>query len=292
MTMQFSRIGLMGKPNNPEVKSTFHKLIRSLRDFKLNLQIEEACAPLASHLKVQTASAEDLAKESDLIIVVGGDGSLLNAARMVVNNNVPVIGVNRGRKGFLTDITPQALTEELIPILNGEYFEEERFLLQANIYRDNHKVMEYIALNDVVLYSGHVARMIEFEVNIDKSFVYRQRSDGLIISTPTGSTAYALSGGGPIIHPTLNAMVLVPMHPHTLSSRPIVVDANSKLFIHLTKENELNPRLSWDGQVHADLNPNDAIVLEQYDKKLRLLHPKSYDFYETLRGKLGWHIYQ
>ena len=290
MKLKFSRIGLMGKPNNPEVKSTFHTLIEYLNTLKLSLVVEASCAPLVDDLNIPSAPDDKLASQCDLIIVVGGDGSLLKAARAIVPFGVPVVGVNRGRKGFLTDITPQAVAQELTPILQGNYLEENRFLLESYILRDSKKVYSHIALNDVVLYSGHVARMIEFEAFIDDAFVYRQRSDGLIVSTPTGSTAYALSGGGPIVHPGLEAMVLVPMHPHTLSARPIVVASSVEIRIHITEENQLNPRLSWDGQVHADLNPNDEIIFKRHDKVLKLLHPNNYDYYHTLRGKLGWHI--
>jgi NAD+ kinase len=289
---QFSRIGVMGKPNNPEVKSTIHSLIEYLKELNLEVWVDKACAPIVKGTKVSTCAEHKLAPRCDLIVVVGGDGSLLKAARTIVDEQVPVIGVNRGRKGFLTDISPQALADELCPILEGEYIEERRFLLHASIVRNGKAVFENIGLNDTVLYSGHVARMIEFEASIDGVLVYRQRSDGLIIATPTGSTAYALSGGGPILHPSLSALVLVPMHPHTLSSRPIVVSDDKKISLHVVKDNEFKPRFSFDGQIHTDVSPGDTIHIEKYRKTLRLLHPKSYDYYQTLRGKLGWNIYQ
>lgn len=291
--MSFSTIGLMGKPGNPEVKSTFHYLIEVLTEANYTPKVDEACHSLIDDLKnIEILPANQLAKSCDLIIVVGGDGSLLNAARAVVDTQIPVIGVNRGRKGFLTDISPQALGQYLIPMLQGQHLEEQRFLLQAKVLRKNKVVAENIALNDAVVYSGHVARMIELEVTIDKAFVYRERSDGLIICTPTGSTAYALSGGGPILYPTLDAVALVPMHPHTLSSRPIVVDSQSTIEVYVTEENQFNPRLSWDGQVHADVQPHDRVVIERYHKPLKLLHPQDYDYFQTLRSKLGWHLFQ
>ncbi len=289
---QFKTIGLMGKPNNPEVKTTLHALIQCLSDLDIAIWIEKTCAPLVKGLKVKTASEDKLGKVCHLLIVVGGDGSLLKAARTIVNQKIPVIGINRGRKGFLTDISPQAIAEELIPMLQGDFLKEERFLAKATISRHNKTIFEGIGLNDVVLYSGHVARMMEFDVSINHEFVARHRSDGLIVATPTGSTAYALSGGGPILHPSLDAMVLVPMHPHTLSSRPIAVNADSKILLKVSGESTFKARFSYDGQIHTDIEPGDEILIERHSENLQLLHPKSYDYYQTLRSKLGWHIYQ
>jgi NAD+ kinase len=291
-TCVFSKIGLIGKHSNPEVHSTISSLVTFLLFKGLEITIEEHCAqsmsPILSPLKIRTATREKLGSLCDLIIVVGGDGSLLDAARAVVDNNVPVVGVNRGRRGFLTDISPQALTQSLEPILQGEFQEERRFLLEMHLMRDNQAIESGYALNDVVVYSGDIAKMIDFEVKVDQQLIYRQRSDGLISATPTGSTAYALAGGGPILHPTLNAIVLVPMHPPMLSSRPIVVDSHLGIEIHIMADNVINPRLSCDGQVHYNAKPNDRILIQRKSKELRLLHPTDYDYYHTLRTKLGW----
>lgn len=289
---QFRRIGLMGKPNHPEVKSSFHALIPFLQSLKIDLVVEQSCESLVEHFKLPSALSEDLGSRCDLVIVVGGDGSLLKAARLLVDSGTPVIGVNRGRKGFLTDVSPQSLTQELEPILTGAFVEEKRFLIHATVQRNDTIIESHIALNDVVLYSGHVARMIEFETFINQTFVSRQRADGLIVATPTGSTAYALSGGGPIVHPEVDAMVIVPMHPHTLSSRTIVVDANAQITLHVVGDNQIKPRISWDGQIHRDVLPDDVVQLRKHEKQLRLLHPKNYDYYQTLRSKLGWNIHQ
>jgi NAD+ kinase len=239
-------------------------------------------------LQVAKSNRNDLGKQCDLVIVVGGDGSLLDAARAVVDFDVPVVGVNRGRRGFLTDISPQALTQSLEPLLAGHFREERRFLLEVRLIRDQQEIARASALNEVVLYCGEIARMIEFELKIDQQFVYRQRSDGLICATPTGSTAYALAGGGPILHPSLSAMVLVPMHPSVLSSRPIVLDSTVEIALHLVPENTLPSRISCDGQVHFDAKPNDRLKILRKAKELRLLHPIDYDYYHTLRTKLGW----
>ncbi|MGD9591735.1 MAG: NAD(+) kinase [Candidatus Berkiella sp.] len=288
MALKFSKVGLIGKHNNPEVRTTLASLFLFLQSKNLEVIMEDKCAKAMFDLNVKTCQREQLGQQCDLVIVVGGDGSMLDAARAVVDFDVLVLGINRGRRGFLTDISPQALTQSLEPILNGAYQEEPRFLLEMELWRDKQKIEHGLALNDVVLYSGDIARMIEFEVFIDQKLVYRQRADGIICATPTGSTAYALSGGGPILHPALPAIVLVPMHPSTLSNRPIVIDSKVPAEIHIMPDNLLNPRLSCDGQVHFNAKPNDRIVVHRKQKELRLLHPNDYDYYNTLRTKLGW----
>ncbi len=288
MTIQFSKIGLIGKHAHPEVRSTAASLIAFLQHQGIEVILEKTEYSVSPDLPLPQASRDELGKHCDLIIVVGGDGSLLDASRAMVDFDVPLVGVNRGRRGFLTDISPQALTQSLEPILRGEFQEERRFLLEMALWRNNNIIAKSIALNEVTLYCGDIARMLEFELSIGSQHVYRQRSDGLIVATPTGSTAHALAGGGPIIHPAINAMVLVPMHPSVLSSRPIVIDANLPISLHLTSDSVLNPRISCDGQVHFDAIPNDKILIKRKAKELRLLHPMDYDYYDTLRTKLGW----
>lgn len=288
MSTAFKRIGLTGKHTNPEVHNTLATLVPFLQANQIEVIIEEQCAQILTEFSTAQAKHDVLGESCDLIIVIGGDGSLLNAARAIVDKDVPVLGVNRGRRGFLTDISPQLLTQSLEPILKGEYQEEQRFLLEMQIHRDQHLIGHSLALNEVVLYSGDIARMLEFELFIDQQFVYRQRSDGIISATPTGSTAYALAGGGPILHPQLNAIVLVPMHPAVLSSRPIVLDSTAQIELHIVADNLLNPRVSCDGQVHFDTCPEDRIFIQRHHKMLRLLHPLDYDYYHTLRSKLGW----
>ncbi|MGE4348656.1 MAG: NAD(+) kinase [Candidatus Berkiella sp.] len=289
MANLFSHIGIIGRPGNPEVQSTLSSLVQFLQSQHYSLSLESECAEIIS-IKVNKLSKEKLGELCDLIIVVGGDGSFLDAARSIVNWGRPMVGINRGRLGFLTDISPQAFKQYLLPILQGKYQTESRFLLDMTLMRDNQAIGSSSALNDVVLYSGDIARMIEFEVRINQQFVYRLRSDGLITATPTGSTAYSLSGGGPILHPTLEAIVLVPMHPHTLTSRPIVLDSNDKIELHITSANILHPRVSCDGQVNFNVLPDDRILITKKDKLLNLLHPLDYDYYHTLRTKLNWSI--
>ena len=291
MSHIFPHIGIIGKPGNIEVRGTLVTLIEFLQDHQHQISVDEACRSLVpenTQSKIGYLSKSRLAEQSDLIIVIGGDGSFLDAARTVVDWGKPMVGINRGRLGFLTDISPQAFKQQLLPILHGEYRLEHRFLLNLTLRPDDTKPDTSAALNDVVLYSGDIARMIEFEMYVNQNFVYRLRSDGLILSTPTGSTAYALSGGGPILNPALEAIVMVPMHPHTLSSRPIVLDASDEIELHLTSDHTLHPKISCDGQVSFSVKTGDRMRITRKNHTLKLLHPLDYDYYHTLRTKLNW----
>jgi len=220
---------------------------------------------------------------------VGGVGRKLGAARALAKHKTPVLGINRGRLGFLTDISPDEGMEEAVQdVLDGNYLEEQRFLLDAEIKRNGTPLASSEALNDVVLHPGKSARMIAFDLYVEGQFVHHQRADGMIVSSPTGSTAYALSGGGPIMHPKLDAIVLVPMFPHTLSSRPIVVDGNSEIKLVIGESNETYPTISCDGQTHIPCAPGDTVTIRKKPHKLKLIHPKDHNFYEICRTKLGW----
>ncbi|HEY9030792.1 MAG TPA: NAD(+) kinase [Kangiella sp.] len=283
--LNFATIGIMGKPKHHEVGETIVTLFGHLQQQDYRVLVEEAVAKeLAIPGDVQ-CDWQTLGESCDLIIVVGGDGSMLYAARLMATYNKPLLGVNRGYFGFLTDIQPQQVTEKVSEVLTGNYSEEHRFLLEANIDGDDRSSD---ALNDIVLYPGEISRMIEFEVYINDSFVYSARGDGLIISTPTGSTAYSLSAGGPILSPSINAITLVPMFPHTLSSRPIVIDADSKVDIVFSNSNPNEARLSCDGQVRFPVQPGEKICVRKRKEDLWLLHPKDYDYFRLLRTKLGW----
>lgn len=286
--MAFNTIGIMGKYNNPEIHNTLIHLLSFLQDKGITVLLDQGGEAFSTQYHLPLLPTAQLGATADLIIVVGGDGSLLHAARMMADHDVPVVGINRGQRGFLTDISPQVLTQSLEALLQGHYSEEKRFLLEMELWRDERCIATGLALNDIVLCSGQVAKMIEFEVHIDNRLIYRQRSDGIITATPTGSTAYALAGGGPILHPSLEAILLVPMHPPILSSRPIVIDSKSSIALHLVPENTLIHQLSCDGQIHVDIHPNDQIRIRRKEKELRLLHPTDYDYYYTLRNKLKW----
>jgi NAD+ kinase len=220
--------------------------------------------------------------------VVGGDGSLLSAARMAIQVNTPVIGVNRGRLGFLTDILPQDIETQLQAVLEGKYTEEHRFLLSTSIHDNQQSYFAGNALNDVVLGRGSDTLLIEFTVYVNEQLVSHFRSDGLILSTPTGSTAYSLSAGGPIMHPQLNAIVLVPMFSHSLSSRPLVIDGTSEIELHIGEYNEQELKISCDGHESRMVKPGQRVTIKKNSNQLRLLHPVDYHYYDTLRSKLGW----
>lgn len=284
---QFRNVGLIGRPGNTTVADTLEYLQRFLEARGVKVIFDEDTAAVMHRAGLQVCSRAMLGEISDLVIVVGGDGSLLHAARSLARFNKPMLGINRGRLGFLTDIAPDEIDARVGAVLDGDYVIEQRFMLNMEVKSDGSPVGEGIALNDVVLYAGKSVHMIEFELYIEGQFVYRQRSDGLIIATPTGSTAYALSGGGPIMHPRLDAMVLVPMHPHTLSSRPIVVDGNSEVKLLMCTE-DINPMVSCDAQTGISLRAGDWVYVNKHPFKLRLLHPPGHDFYAACRTKLGW----
>ena len=285
---QFKHIGIIGRVGSERATQSLKRLTQFLLRQNLQVTLESETAGMLTASDIATCSRDELGRHCDLIIVVGGDGSLLGAARALARHEVPILGINRGRLGFLTDITPADLEEKVAEVLAGKFATESRFLLDLVVYRDGIPIGSGDALNDVVLHPGEFIRMIEFETYIDGQFVHSQRSDGIIISTPTGSTAYALSGGGPIMHPKLDAIVLVPMNPHTLSSRPIVVDGNSEIRIVLGEHNSTSPRVTCDGQIHVPIQAGDVIHVNKKPHKLKLIHPLNHNFYESCRSKLGW----
>ncbi|MFY7698302.1 MAG: NAD(+) kinase [Legionella sp.] len=285
--LAFKRIILYARQHraNQNVSETVYRLINFLKT--LNLEVVQDIDTSASfNPQLQILSRSQMGKDGDLIIVIGGDGSLLSAARMAIKVNVPVVGINRGRLGFLTDISPQDMESQLTLILQGQYKEEQRFLLNMRIHENNSVNDECDALNDVVLGRGNETHLIEFDVYINQQFVSNYRADGLILSTPTGSTAYALSAGGPIMHPELNAIVIVPMFSHSLNSRPLVIASESAIDIH-SKSNS-NLLISCDGHEYRLAKPHQQISIQKNVQQLRLLHPIAYHYYDTLRMKLGW----
>ncbi|ALO46542.1 NAD(+) kinase [Pseudohongiella spirulinae] len=284
----FKKLGLVGRPGHAGVVSTLRRLIEYLQTRHLEIVLEQSTAELLPDISLPVHRRHELGGECDLVVVVGGDGSMLNAARALVNHDVPVLGINRGRLGFLTDILPEELETSLDAVLAGRYREEKRFMLDFTVRRDDELLPGGTALNDVVLHPGTAAQMIEFELFIDNQFVNSQQSDGLIVATPTGSTAYSLSAGGPIMHPSLNALVLVPMYPHTLSSRPLVVDADLEIRIAVVKQRAISPLVSCDGAVRFHTEPGDEIIIRKKAGPLRLIHPLEYNYYEVCRSKLGW----
>ncbi|MFD2632494.1 NAD(+) kinase [Idiomarina piscisalsi] len=288
----FQRIGLLGKVNDRGTQLTLETVTTALNERGYDIALESRTAEqlpqkLLESGKIKTINLAELGEWADIAVVVGGDGNMLGAARALCEHDIGVIGVNRGNLGFLTDLDPDEVMTHLLNVLEGEYRVEKRFLLSAEVISNGSPAGAGRAINEIVLHSDKVAHMIEFELYIDDHFVFSQRSDGLICATPTGSTAYSLSGGGPILHPNLNAMTLVPMFPHTLSSRPIVVDGESDIRLRAAYDNDLL-QISCDGHVRMAVHPGDDIVLKKHDHTLKMIHPVDHNYYHVLRNKLGW----
>jgi NAD+ kinase len=264
----FRRIALIGKPNSPEVDAS----LKQIREF------------LAS----RGCEVQKDGKSADLAVVVGGDGTMLAAARDLVPLGVPLVGVNQGRLGFMTDIGHDDMRDGLGAILGGSYVVEERSLLDAEIVRNGKSMLRTVALNEAVVGKGAQGRLIEFELSLDGEFVYALRADGILVATPTGSTAYALSAQGPILHPAVPALALVPLNPHTLSARPVSVSDKSVIEIKLARTPGLDAQCYFDGFALAELAPGDRLVLKRSAHAARFVHPPGYKYFATLREKLGW----
>ncbi|BBP03958.1 NAD kinase [Sulfuriferula plumbiphila] len=286
MSEIFQTIALVGKYDSPEIGEALLRLADFLRGRGHDVLIARNTAEHIGSAIYPIAELAEIGSRADLAVVLGGDGTMLSIARMLMKDDIPLMGVNQGHLGFLTDVPVEAMFESMAAILDGEYVAEQRLLLNAGIVRDGEEIFAACAFNDVVVSKASSGRLIEFEVFIDGDFVYRQRSDGLIIATPTGSTAYALSAGGPILHPTLEAFVLVPICAHTLSARPIAVNSRSAVELRLIVAGDA--RVYFDGQRHFDVQVGDRIMVSRAPKTLRLLHPKNYSYYFTLRHKLHW----
>lgn len=284
----FKSIGVIAKRGDPRAKDTLQTLINYLQGSHLEVIIDSTSAQLLSeHDFSIVANIEALGVRCDLIIVIGGDGTLLQAVRLLAKYDVCLLGINLGRLGFLTDICPTQLEKHLDEVLAGTFIEEVRFLIYAEVFREEQCLSHSNALNDIVIHRWNMQHMLTFETTINGHFVSRQRSDGLVVATPTGSTAYALSGGGPIVHPSLNALVLVSICPHTLSNRPLVVDGDSCVEITIAEFQTGQAQLNSDGVLSQKLIPGDRIVIEKR-QHIRLIHPQGHDHFATLRAKLDW----
>lgn len=286
---QFKRIIVYARHHhaNRLVASSIKKLIKFLEDQSFPVFLEESTHECFD-LKTKTLCEKEFCSQTDLLVVVGGDGSLLSAARLASKYDIPIIGINRGQLGFLTDIMPHEMQNQLQQILAGQFIEETRHLLRMRLYDNQQLLVEGRALNDLVLGRGQSAYLVEFSVEIDKQFVSNYRADGLILSTPTGSTAYNLSAGGPILHPQLQAFTMVPMFSHSLSARPLVIPSTSQIEVQISNENLAPLSLYLDGRQTHLAHPGQTIVIDAHPQTLRLLHPTNYLYYDTLRIKLGW----
>lgn len=288
MTLPYKTIGLIGKPDHQGAQATIESLHQYLCTKGYRVLIEDKVATSISISDMEIACLTDIGAQAELAIVVGGDGYMLGAARVLACYTVDVIGVNRGNLGFLTDLSPTDFIEPLEAILQGKSRTEQRFIIEAEVYRHGKLKSSNSAVNEAVLHAAKVANMIEFEVYIDNAFMFSQRSDGLIISTPTGSTAYSMSAGGPILTPNLNALSLVPMFPHTLTSRPIVVDGDSEIKLVLAQNNSENLQVGCDGHVILAVMPGDEIIIKKSKQTLCLVHPLDHNYFNVLRTKLNW----
>lgn len=284
----FSTVGIISKHGDPRVSDTLRHLVDYLGARPGRVLLDPTSAALLVDSPLPVLERDGLGRDCELIIIVGGDGTFLSAARALVEHDVCLLGVNLGRLGFLTDLMPEGMTAVLDEILAGNVSEDHRLVLELRVERDDAIAFRSRALNDVVLHKWNIARLIEFETCISGKLLNSQRSDGLIIATPTGSTAYALSGGGPILHPDLDAVVLVPICPHTLGSRPIVVHGDSEVQIQMGRTLVPEAQVTCDGQSGFEVRAGDHIVISRYPRALRLIHPPGHDHYATLRAKLHW----
>lgn len=288
MSLVIKTVGLFGKYGDDIAGSDIVTLAKFLRREGYAVIVEKTSAEVIDEDVGPRDTSEEIGNHIDLAIVIGGDGTLLHVARKLLQHVVPLIGVNLGRLGFLTDIPAENMLAAIKNILDGEFETEERFLLSAEIMRSGKIVCASLAFNDVIIGKGELSRMIELEVFDDGEFVHSMRGDGIIVATPTGSTAYAMSAGGPILHPELQAITLVPICPHTLSNRPIVVGADSVIEIVVKGVNQQRTYVTFDGQENYALEQEDRVCIRKADTPVHLLHPSGRSHYDVLRAKLHW----
>ena len=289
MKKEFNVVAIVARRLTDRILESITKIEALLNEMGIQTLLEEK---LLSALKLNrgdgVVTRAELGGVADLVIVVGGDGSILGVSRDLAGSGVPVVGVNRGSLGFLAAIAPGDIEEKFEQILSGDYSIEDHFLLEAQVFRDDVLVSSSTALNDVVVNPSSMSRMMEFDLLVNEEFVYNQRSDGIIVASPTGSTAYSLSAGGPIMHPRLDALVVVPMFPHTLTSRPLVVSGDSTVMVRIIDAAEGAPQLSCDSQINLPLEVGDVVKVGKSEEPLNLLYPAGHSFYESCRSKLDW----
>ena len=283
----FQTVGMVAKPA-PEVGPVVEGLYAYLRRRGLRVLLDPVAGKLLEAKPFQIFEPPELSQRCDLLLSLGGDGTLLYTARAAVPAEKPIVGINLGRLGFLVDISPEEAAVCLEEILEGRFVEERRLVLEIEIVRSGQVTRQELAINETVIHRWVTPSMIELSIYVDGRFFSTHRADGLIVATPTGSTAYALSGGGPILHPSLKAIVLVPINPHTLTNRPIVIDDDSKLEIAFNQKEEINAQITCDDISIPDVLISDRIQIQKDPKPIRILHPTDYDFFDILRVKLNW----
>lgn len=285
MRSEFQKIAVIGRHEDERVAEPMSVLVTHLTKSGVEVLAAEE---MALDLPVSRVAEPALADNADLIIAVGGDGTMLYAGRLASDKDVPLLGINRGRLGFLADITPDEMLTSVDHVLNGEYTRDSRLQLTATLRRANGRDSSGLALNDVVLQRRETGRMVDFETRVGDHYVNTHAGDGLIVATPTGSTAYALSCGGPILEPQLDAVVIVPVCPHTLTDRPIVIPAHQPIDVRLLTRADTKAEITVDGRSIGEIRPDDRLTISAAEKRITLIHPPGYDFYGILRSKLFW----
>ncbi len=286
----FQNIGIFGKYVGNQCWENIETLIQFLQSNSKTVYLDDtSCHDFPSQqYNIELIERSQLSKKIDLAIVVGGDGTFLDVARSIVDDEVPILGINLGRLGFLTDISPDNMLETLEEIFSGIYEQERRNLLKVSIFEGEQLAFQQVAFNDVVIHKTDSPRMIEFETLVDGRFLNSQRSDGMIISTPTGSTAYALSAGGPILDPDLDAISLVSINPHTMSTRPFVISGDSEVELRPHENCNGVAQIICDGQITHEISASSRTFVKRNPKYITMLHPKGHDHFELLRAKLHW----
>lgn len=285
-TSSFRTLAVVGPIADPKVRDTFQALTAHLVQRGLTVLVEPVAAALTSGLT--PVSEAELIARADLAITIGGDGTMLRAARLLAGSNVPVLGVNRGRLGFLADISPRDMLRRIDDVLAGQFLRGSRSLLQVTLIPAQGAPLQRLAVNDCVLQKWETGRMLDYETWVDGQYVNTHGGDGVIVASATGSTAYALSCSGPIIHPSLDAMVIAPICPHTLSDRPIVISAASTVEIRRVQDRATKAQVTCDGDMLGDLNIGDRLQVGPAHARIQLLHPIDHDYYRILRSKLHW----
>ena len=285
MRAMYREIGILVKEDLSDGidNEALNLMINSISNLDINLYIDKSSNNKNENFTV--LEHKEFVKKVDIVVVFGGDGTLLNAARKYLNYDIPILGINMGNVGFLTDISTENFEKTIKEVLDGNYKIEERNLVSAK-FGNNH----LYGLNEVVIHSGAYAQLMRYRLNVNDKVVYEQRSDGLIIATPTGSTAYALSAGGPIIHPSLDVWTILPMLPQSLSSRPFVISSDEKVEMDLFDGPNENAKICVDGQDDIDIPYGEKILISKMEKTLKLVHPNDNDFFEACREKLGWSL--
>lgn len=286
MKSQFRHVALIGKYHAQGSRHALESIAQFLSAQGCDIAIEQDTANNTGLTHYPILNVAAIGAQCDLGLVVGGDGTMLGIGRQLAQFGVPLIGINQGRLGFITDIALEDYQAVLEPILRGEFDEDRRWMMQAKVVRDGHCVFKATAMNDVVVNRGATAGMVELRVEVDGRFLSNQRADGLIIATPTGSTAYALSAGGPLLHPSIGGWILVPIAPHTLSNRPIVLSDSGEITVEIVSGRDASA--NFDMQSLASLLHGDRISVRRSDYQMRFLHPKGWSYFDTLRKKLHW----